>query len=157
MSRVCLCMPPRFGTLSAGVVRFQFAAPVACYLARFPLMVTLRALVHWQIGSTTKFSTLSLDASREKCRLLSEARRKLERTVKGHVARLAASEGRLALLRLEVVGFRDRVAAQDREFEVQAGVSRERVKLLAMLDTANEKFESAGAPPPYPPPPSLLC
>jgi len=33
--------------------------------ARFLLMVNLRALVHWQVGSTTKFSTLSLDASRD--------------------------------------------------------------------------------------------
>ena len=71
--------------------------------ARSLLMVTLRVLVHWQFGSTTKFSTLRLDASRDKCRLLLETRKRLERTVKGHVSRLAASAGRLALLRLEVV------------------------------------------------------
>jgi hypothetical protein len=116
-------------------------------------MVTLRALVHLQVGSTTKFSTLSLEASRDKCRFLSDTRKRLERAAKGQVARLAASEGRLALARLENVNLRDRVAAQDREFEVQAGVPRERVKLLAMIDTANKKFESAGTPP-LPPPPS---
>jgi hypothetical protein len=95
-------------------------------------------LAHRQVDSSHKISSLSLEHSRERCKNLAVARKKLERAAKGQVARLAASEGHVSRLRGEVADLRARVAAQDREFEAHVGVSREALARPVQVGSGSE-------------------